>query len=542
MTREEPVLLRSRVRPSAPRAKVALVRAPVVMFPRSLSGHGPIPPIGLAYLAAVLRDAGHRVQVVDAPGEGIDQHEDFETDVGTFRRSGLTPEEVVARIDPDTQVVGITHMFLHEWPQVQEVAERVRAALPDATIVLGGENATAFYPWIFESCDAVDHVVLGEGELTALDLVERVAAGLPVDELASVVSRPAPGQAPREGTLPTRLRALDEVPRPAWDLFPIDAYLDHADYFGVARGRSMPVMATRGCPYRCSFCSSPQMWTTRYVVRDPDDVADEIAEAVERWDLQNIDFCDLTAITKRRWTLAFCDALEARSLDLTWQLPVGTRAEALDAEVLQRLWDTGCRNVTYAPESGSKRLLALWDKRVDLDHILTSIRHAHRLGLRTHANIIIGHPEERLGDLLRSWWYFVKLAKAGTDTASAIMFGAYPGSADFKALLEEGRLDVDEEFLYVGISRGSGSHRSYHPRWSSRRIHRVQMAMMLTFYGLSMLLHPGRLVQRVRAQLTGQEETHFDQLVRIKRRGVVPAARRLTNRRSSPSHPVPGAA
>jgi radical SAM superfamily enzyme YgiQ (UPF0313 family) len=172
------------------------------------------------------------------------------------------------------------------------------------------------------------------------------------------------------------------VPRPAWDLVPVDAYLDQDDPFGVARGRSMPVMATRGCPYRCSFCSSPQMWTTRYVVREPADVADEIAEHVARHQVENIDFCDLTAITKRQWSLDFCDALEARRLDLTWQLPVGTRAEALDVEVLQRLYDTGCRNVTYAPESGSERMLEVFDKRVSLPHILESVRAAHRSASR----------------------------------------------------------------------------------------------------------------------------------------------------------------
>src|SRR5206468_3190721 len=117
-------------------------------------------------------------------------------------------------------------------------------------------------------------------------------------------------------------------------------------------------------------CSSPQMWTTKFVVRDPGDVADEIAGYVERFSVQNINFVDLTAATNRRWTLEFCDALEARSLDITWQLPVGTRTESIDEHVMRRLRETGCTNVTFAPESGSERMLEVMDKRADLSHIL----------------------------------------------------------------------------------------------------------------------------------------------------------------------------
>jgi radical SAM superfamily enzyme YgiQ (UPF0313 family) len=497
--------------------RVALVRPPVVVFPKSLSGHGPIPPIGLAYLAGALRDDGHDVQVVDGPGTGIDQHVERRTAVGDLLQIGLTPGEIVDAIHPETTLVGVSNMFLHEWPATAEVIEAVRRRLPGATIVAGGDNATAFWPWMFEQSSALDHVVLGEGELTLRELVRRHAAGEPVLGLPAVVSREDPeGTAPE---LPVRIRAVDDLPRPAWDLFPLDAYWRHADYFGVERGRSMPVLATRGCPYRCSFCSSPQMWTTRYVVRDPDDLADEIAALVQDHAVENIDFADLTAITKRQWTLQFCDALEARGLDITWQLPVGTRAEALDAVVLQRLYDTGCRNVTYAPESGSTRMLEVFDKRADLDHILTSLRAAHGVGLRTHVNVIIGHPAERWLDRWQTLVYLARCALVGADTAAAIMFCAYPGSKDFEALLAAGVVEVDEDFLYLALSRGSGHHQSVHPHLSARRLRAVQLAMMAIFYGLTLLRHPRRIAARLRAQRSGSEETHLDQFVRIKRRG-----------------------
>lgn len=510
-------------RPGQDVAAVTLIRPPVVVFPHSLSGHGPVPPVGLAYVAAVLRQIGHRVDVVDGPGEALDAGEDFDVPVGTLRRIGLTPTEIVDRIDPATEVIGITQMFLHEWPQAREVAELARRRCPSAVIVAGGDNATVFWSTIFEETDAIDHVVLGEGEATMAELVSRVAAGRPVGAMPGLASR-RPVEGADDPGLPLRIRSLDAVPRPAWDLFPLENYFHHADYLGVERGRSMPVLATRGCPYQCSFCSSPQMWTTRYVVREPADVAAEIADHVVERGVQNIDFTDLTAITKRQWTLDFCDALDTHGLDITWQLPVGTRAEALDAEVLRRLWETGCRNITYAPENGSKRMLEIFDKRVDLDHILTSIRAAHRLGLRVHVNTIIGHPAERWADRWHTLRFLMKAALAGSDTGSAIMFAPYPGSKDFDALVESGSLVVDEAFIYVGLSRGASSSRSYHPTLSSRRLRLVQLVMMACFYGMSIVRKPSRLWAMVKAQRTGDETTHMDQFIRIKRRGFVGTA------------------
>jgi hypothetical protein len=134
----QPVLIAPRTSGSAPVANVVLIRPPIVVFPRSLSSYGPVPPIGLAYIAAVLRELGHHVEVIDGSGEHIDRFEDFETPVGTLRRVGLSPAEIAERVPEGTQLVGITHMFLHEWPQVKAIAEEVRARHPHATIVLGG--------------------------------------------------------------------------------------------------------------------------------------------------------------------------------------------------------------------------------------------------------------------------------------------------------------------------------------------------------------------------------------------------------------------
>jgi anaerobic magnesium-protoporphyrin IX monomethyl ester cyclase len=500
-------------------ASVALVRPPVVVMPGSLATHGPTPPIGLAYVAAVLRDHGHRIQLIDAPGEAIEHCVEIDSPVGTLHRIGLAPADVVERLATETQVVGITNMFLHEWPQVREIARLVATRLPDATVVVGGENATAFAPWILAECPEVDACVLGEGEATMATLVAAVARGEAIDGIDGVATRTA---ATDPGALPPRLTkaAVATVPRPAWDLVPLDRYWSREPFFGVNRGRAMQVLGTRGCPYKCSFCSSPQMWTTKFVVRDPDDVVDEIARYVERYGVENVNFVDLTAATNRKWTLGLCDALERRALGITWQLPVGTRTESVDEEVMQRLHDTGCTNITFAPESGSERMLQVMDKRADLAHILDLVGVAHRIGLRSTVNIIVGHPAERWRDTIASWRFLVRAALRGGDDCAVIMFCPYPGSRDYADLVESGRHTIDEAALYVGLSRSSAKHRSWNEHMSPHVVRLVQMTYIVTFYALAFLRRPGRIVQFVRSLLKADEDTYLDQMIRTRRRPI----------------------
>ena len=501
---------------------VTLVRPPCIVMPGALSTHGPTPPIGLAYVAAALRRAGHAVRLIDAPGEAMSQAEPFPSPVGELERIGLSTEEVVARIPPGTRLVGITNMFFHEWPQVREIAEAVKARDPHVIVVVGGENATATARWIIDSCEAVDCCVLGEGEATMVTLADRVAAGQPYGDVRGLALRSAMTNESVDTGLPVRITKaeLRGAPRPAWDLVPLQTYWDHYPFFGVDRGRSMNILGTRGCPYQCSFCSSPQMWTTRYVVRDPEEVVDEIVDYVDAYGVENINFVDLTAATNRKWTLGLCDALERRAPGITWQLPVGTRIEAIDREVLQRIYETGCRNITFAPESGSERLLEIMDKRVKLPHVMEAVQDGHAIGLHTTINILIGHPAETWSDLRRSAVYLVRAAWAGCSDIAVMMFCPYPGSADFDQLVESGRHALDDAAFYVGLSRGSASHRSWNPHMSARQLRLIQLALISAFYVTSMSRRPRRIVDFVRSQFAGSEETYLQQMVRTKRKKV----------------------
>lgn len=493
---------------------VALVRPPVLQRAASLSLYGAVPPIGLAYVAAVIRDAGHRVTVVDAAGEALGRTVRVEREGGTLLRTGLSDADIVAAIPDDANVVGFTHMFLHEWPDLRALVAAVAAARPNARLVLGGENATAYWRWLLPQAPAITCCVLGEGEATFVDLLDRWARNADWQDLPGLALRGPDG--PTSTGLPTRVRDLGALPRPAWDLLPLEPYLSQRDPHGVHRGRSLPILATRGCPYTCTFCSSPDMWTTRYTTRDPADVVAEMRDAVDRWGVENFNFCDLTAIVRKDWILAFCAELERADLGITWQLPTGTRSEALDAEVLAAVHRTGCRNLTYAPESGSDRMLKVLKKRVTPAAVLDSLGAAHHAGLVTRINIIIGHPDERAEDTLASLRLLVAAALRGCDDAAVMVFSPYPGSQDFAQLLEQGEVELSDRYCYLALTRTGGLHRSWHPDWGPTRLHAAQLAMLVAFYGASWATRPTRAAAAARSLLTGREATQLDQFLRTK--------------------------
>jgi len=496
---------------------VALIRPPIVQLPMSLSCYGATLPIGLAYIAAALESQGYRVTAVDAAGEALTQIRSFDSPVGKLDRLGLNSKEIVARVPADVKVVGITNMFLHEWPEVLEILEELKRELPEALLVLGGENASAFWPQIFSMTDLVDAVVVGEGEETVVELVNAVANGKSFSGVPGVVWRDEEGQVVEECTR-ARVRAVDGIAPPAWHLFPIEAYLEADDMYGVDRGRAIPVLGSRGCPYVCTFCSSPQMWQPKYIPRSPVDLVSEISGYVSKYGVQNINFCDLTAITKRKWIIEFCELMIEADLGVVWQLPTGTRSEVLDRPVLELLYKAGCRNITYNPESGSERILEIYKKRVNIEKLLNSLESAEDTGLNTRVCFIVGHPKERYGDLISSTKLIAKMALGGVHDVSVMMFSPFPGSEDFNEMSAAGEIEFGPNFYYLALARGGASRQGFHPTISNRKLVTAQWSMMLMFYSLSYASHPARIFQSAKAFASGEEETALDQFLRIKAR------------------------
>ena len=469
---------------------VKLLRPPAIFSASSYSTPLTL-PLGPAYLAGTLEAAGYRVEVVDAIGEGILQIR--KSADGRLKFQGLTTEEIIQRIGPETRVLGVSLMFSQGWVQYRELVRRSSGRTPISSSCSAASIrrrcpstccGTARRSTTSSSAKASSRCC----ELLWRHFGELDVAGLPglayLDESGAFVSN-GPSQ---------RVGDFANLPRPAWHLCEIESFFRGSWFHGIPYGRNMLILATRGCPYQCTFCSNPMMWTTRYMMRPPADVVDEIEWLISTYGANSIDFEDLTAIVKKDWTIAFCNEMKSRKLDVVWQLPSGTRSEALDSETLQALYDTGCRLLVYAPESGSEE--------VALDHqeeseprpsdreSQGSAPHRpyrqdqpdHRLSPRDPARLLEDDPLRREGGA----------ARAHDCLISA--FTPYPGSELFEELRRDGTIPTldDSYFKDLLLQFDATVNTSYCRHVGGRELGYYRILGMSLFYLISFARSPRR--------------------------------------------------
>ena len=467
-----------------------------------------VPPLGLAYVAAGLQQKGHEVVLIDAVGAAVEQH--FPHHEG-FILHGLTIAQILERIPADADFIGVSCMFSHEFPVYKELIAAIKGAFPSVPLIAGGEHVTALPEESFKQCPGLDIAVLGEGEETISDIV---AGGCSDEELAAI---PGLQWRDRQGIVRSsgrrdRVRDIDSFPPPAWDLVPLENYWKYGMGLGVDRGRSMPMLATRGCPYQCTFCSNPVMWTTRWVARKPAAVIAEMKGYAEKYGAVNFDFYDLTAIVKKDWILEFCRGILDSKLKCSYQLPSGTRSEAITQEVARFLFASGCRNMTYAPESGSPDTLKRIKKHIKVDSVIESMRGCYKENLSIKANIIVGFPGDTPRDLWITYGFILRMALTGVQDVTIQPFSAYPGSELFEDLRKERRITVlDDQYFYTLADYSDLTKAvSWSTHLSARTIMWFRTIGMLSFYAVGYLVRPWRFFRVVSNLLRGRQESRME--------------------------------
>jgi radical SAM superfamily enzyme YgiQ (UPF0313 family) len=478
---------------------VALVRPPIVSAKRAFNNEA-TPCIGLAYISAFLKANGHPTQIVDAIGEGLNRYW-VVVEFPGYHCQGLTIEEIVSCIDAAARVIGFSAMFSGEWPITRNLICAVRRRFPDALLVAGGEHITALTEYSLRDCPEIDVCVRGEGERAMQEICEAAATGGDFSAVAGAAYLDEAGNYVEADA--SRIRAIDDMPWPDWPEGYMETFWRAEKSYGVQTPRDMPILASRGCPYRCTFCSSPQMWTTRYMLRGVDDLISEIKHYVARHDITALQFYDLTAITKKRWTLEFCRRLISEKLDhLRWSLPSGTRSEALDSETLEMLKRTNCNYLVYAPESGSPETLTLIKKRIDLANLTASVLEAKRQGIIVRTNLIIGFPHEKRKNIFETVRYGLYLAWKGADEVSINIFSPYPGTEIFAGLIQSKKLTLSDRY-FLTLSSLNSDYTSINPlsmndHVGPRELALYRIGFMLTNYVIGYLRYPTRIWRTVR--------------------------------------------
>jgi radical SAM superfamily enzyme YgiQ (UPF0313 family) len=507
--------------------RIQLIHPPAFLNPTALTALRPSLPLGLAYVAGSLRAAGHEVAVLDAVGAAPARV----VRKGRVAQLGLEVDEIVARLDPQARLIGVTSMFTYQWKVVRELLHAIKRARPDALLVGGGEHFTGL-PELSLTETPVDILALGEGEETAVALAKRYEewlaqrGGDPGDVAAGVPQWAAglAGTAYRRDGAPVleerraRLRDVDAIPAPAWDLFDVKGYDENGLVTGIHRGVTVPILATRGCPYRCAYCSSPNMWTTKWVARDPKLVADEIEGHVQAYGASNFPFHDLTAILRREWVIDFCKEIVSRGLKINWQLPSGTRCEVVDREVADLLAQSGGWSLNFAPESGSEAVRKKVHKQMTETSLFGAVEAAVASRLNTSVFFVLGFPGDTVEDFRETRRWAARLARAGVDDLAVGFFFPIPGTQFYRELVAAGRLSLTEEVMQAPLfvhDRWLTEDRNFSGSLSARTLTWWRYRIVFAFYLRAVLLNPRRWARLWSNFRSGREDSKLDSFLQI---------------------------
>ncbi|MCS6933622.1 MAG: B12-binding domain-containing radical SAM protein [Chitinophagales bacterium] len=473
---------------------IVLIRPPKLMIRGTLTMK-PVAPLGLAYIAAAAESAGHNVRVIDAIANNICEF--HPTELGNdIIIQGMRPEVVAELVPCGSKVIGLSCMFSNNWLLDRRLIKVLRSRFPEAVLIAGGESISGMPEYALKDSE-LDICVVGEGEETFKEVLSAIENQIPLVTVKGIVFK-------KDGKIVLnprreRIRQLNDIPYPAWHFFPVNAYFDNQITLTPTERKSLPTLATRGCPYTCTFCSSPNMWTTKYSLRSPDNILQEMIYMYEKYGVTNFELFDLTAIINRQWILEFCRLLQNYPVHFTWQMPAGTRSEALSEEVIREMAKAGCTNITFAPESGSKKVLQLIQKKADPDKMLPAMKLASQLGMYVYVNSIIGLPGETHRDIWKSMLYLAKTAFAGAQDTGMAVFMPYPGSELFKQFEQYGQLSLSDSFFYDILYTDSITKSQFYNNNIPSFIYRIYNILLLTvFYIVSYSSHPSRIYKSLR--------------------------------------------
>jgi radical SAM superfamily enzyme YgiQ (UPF0313 family) len=240
-----------------------------------------------------------------------------------------------------------------------------------------------------ERFPAFDIAVVGEGEMSLVELLRALRTGRPLAGVSGLVIRE--GEGLRETGRRPFIADLDTLPFPAWDLlegFP-ERYLPAP--FKVQQLPAATLVTSRGCPNTCIFCdrsvfgSSCHAYSAEYVVR-------QMVELHRRYGIREFSFEDDTFVTFKVRLKEICERLIDLQLDISWSC-LG-RVNHVTPENLRLMRQAGCWQISFGIESGSAEVLALINKRVTLDQVHQAVRMSREAGIRPKGFFILGHPGE----------------------------------------------------------------------------------------------------------------------------------------------------
>jgi len=331
------------------------------------------PPVGVLSMAAVLKQAGHQADFVDA-------------DV-----MRLSPEETCDALPDAPAIIGVT-LTVGQAFTAATYLKALRDRFPEALLVAGGPLVSGVRDTVLDDFPMLDFAVVEEGELAIGDLAELVEGKHKPGDVRNLVWRDdgEPVANPVQ-----RIPDLNALPLPDYSL--VEPFIDRYSAPGPSiASPSLAIMCTRGCPYNCAFCSSPDNWGRRMTLRSVESILDEVSFLRERFGVNEIFFQDDTLNARPEWFFQLTDGIVERNLhkEIFFRAPFRVNRKILTEEVLRRARAAGFWLIFYGVESGNQEMLNRMGKGATIAEIERAFELTDRAGLCSLASFMVGNEGE----------------------------------------------------------------------------------------------------------------------------------------------------
>jgi radical SAM superfamily enzyme YgiQ (UPF0313 family) len=416
------------------------------------------PSLGIGYMAAVLEQHNIDVDVLDASALEL-----------TYEEIG---EEILKR-NPD--IVSISALT----PTIGvalDSADKIKQVKPDTIVVLGGYHPTFEYKSVLEE-ESVDVVVRGEGEYTLLELVRTIENNGDLFNVEGLAFHDE-----NDGSLivtPERpiIENLDELPFPAFHLFPMEKYRILNITTNVAT-----IITTRGCPMQCSFCSSAALHGHKLRRRSVENVVNEIEMRLMEQNIDTIAFMDDTFTLNKRFVKEFCSEIKKRDLKFWWGCT--SRVDTLDRDLLQTMKDAGCITIFIGVESADQQMLEKMNKNITVSKTENAFKLAREVGIRSIASCVIGMPEDTIKSMKQTIKFVKKL---NPNYALYSLATPYPGTRFYNETFKKNLINIKDWSKYTLINPVLKT-----VDCSSEELRKIQKKAFIGFY-----LRPNYLIRQI---------------------------------------------
>ncbi|MBN2430305.1 MAG: radical SAM protein [Acidobacteria bacterium] len=387
-------------------------------------------PFFLAYTAALLEQNSIDVKLVDsiALGESV---ADFLVHIENY-----APDLIILETSTPSIIWDL------------ELCQTIKKKLPETRIALAGPHHDMYRPDFIAENPALDMVFLGEFELTVLELVQTLSENNKPGQVPGLILRDQmSGQIIETGRRPL-IENLDDLPFPARHQLPMYRYCDSP---GGLPNPSLQIIASRGCPFQCTFCSWPQIMYggNKYRVRSPGNIADEIEYCLQRYEFKSVYFDDDTFNIGEARIIRLCDEFISRGFSIPWAIMA--RADTMTERMLCRMKDAGLQVVKYGVESSSQKLIDAAGKGLNLEKAEKTIRLTQTLGIKVHLTYCFGLPGETRETINQSIQHSLDM---NPDSVQYSIVTPFPGSEYFERLKRDNALISLDWSDYDG-SRGA---------------------------------------------------------------------------------------